>query len=154
MKVYRLTTKEHCNDLSGFGSAAHGGRWNSKDVFVVYTSQSRALCVAEVAVHAQLGIIPDYYSIVIIEIPDELEMLKIKISDLENDWRQFPYSLSTIQTGDSFIRDAKYPVMEVPSAVVPGDFNYLLNPLHPEFHKIKIISTEAFEFDRRLIIKQ
>jgi RES domain-containing protein len=53
--------------------------------------------------------------------------------------------------GDAFIREGQYAVLQVPSAVVNGDSNFLINPFHPDFKKIKITSQHPFLFDQRLI---
>lgn len=150
MIVYRLAKKKFCNDLSGRGAELAGGRWNSKGVAMLYTSQSRALCLAEIAVNLPIGIIPFDYYLVEIEIPNSLKISEIDYKKLKNDWNSFPYSSETQQLGDEFVFQNRSLVLKVPSAVVQGDFNYLINPKHPEFQKVKVNSTELFSFDERL----
>ncbi|WP_028786681.1 RES family NAD+ phosphorylase [Terrimonas ferruginea] len=153
MIVYRLSREKYKLDLSGKGAAKTGGRWNSRGVPVVYTSQSRALCTTEIAVNSAQGVIPDNYWLVTIELPDDIEILEINISSLPGDWKAFPHPVSTQEIGDAFVRSGGYLVAKVPSVVVPGDFNYLINPMHSLFHKVKINNTEFFEFDKRLFLK-
>lgn len=150
MNVYRLSKSEYINDLSGKGAQLTGGRWNSKGTAMLYTSHSRALCTAELAVHTATGNLPAGYRLAIIDIPDEIPIEEIKYDQLPNDWRSFPHPDSTQKIGDQFIKQNKFPVLKVPSAVVPGDFNYLINPAHRDSIKIKIIAHEPFEFDTRL----
>jgi RES domain-containing protein len=150
MIVYRLAKKKFCRDLSGKGAEVAGGRWNSKGVAMLYTSQSRALCLAEIAVNLPIGIIPIDYYLIEIEIPETAAIFEIETSKLEKGWNSFPYSWETQQVGDNFIAEGKHLVLKVPSAVVQGDSNYLINPRHPEFHKVKIYNTELFSFDERL----
>jgi RES domain-containing protein len=69
MKVYRLCNRQFSNDLSGKGAELFGGRWNSKGTAILYTSESRALCLTEVLVHATSNSIPDDYHLVTIELP-------------------------------------------------------------------------------------
>lgn len=152
MIVYRLSKSKYSNDLSGRGAERSGGRWNSKGVAVVYTGESRALCTTEMAVHTPLGNIPTDYEIISIEVPDALISI-LDITALPKDWRSFPYQNLTAEIGDKFISDNVYLVLKVPSAVVPGDFNYLINPRHKDFSKVKIMEIAAFEFDERLFIK-
>ena len=64
MKVYRLSKAQFANDLSGKGAELAGGRLNSKGLPMLYTSSSRALCTAEIAVHTPLGIVPTDYVII------------------------------------------------------------------------------------------
>ena len=70
MIVFRLSKSRFSKDLSGRGAELAGGRWNSKGLPMLYTSSSRALCTAEIAVHSPLGIVPMDYEIIEIEIPD------------------------------------------------------------------------------------
>jgi len=149
MIVYRLCKTKYAGDLTGKGAEMAGGRWNSKGTAMLYTSQTRALCTTEIAVHAPLGIIPLDYSLIAIEIPEH-SILTISIDSLQPDWKSFPHSSSTQATGDKFVTDNEFLVLKVPSAVVQGEFNFLLNTKHPDFHQVKIVQTETFEFDKRL----
>src|SRR5262245_25485196 len=117
MIVYRLSKKKHKNDLSGKGAEISGGRWNSKGVAMIYTSQSRALCATEIAVHIPLGIVPSDYWLVTIEFPDTVELMELHLKSLPGDWNTFPYPHSTQAIGDRFIANGKYLVLKVPSAV-------------------------------------
>jgi len=153
MIVYRLSKQAYINDLSGRGAELNGGRWNSKGTSVVYTSSSRALAVLEVAVHTPLGFIPSDYFMATIELPDNSEIFKSEIDQLPEKWNSNPLIKATQQIGDSFVKANKYLALQVPSATVAGDFNYLLNPLHPDFKSVKIIAAEFFEFDSRLFKK-
>jgi RES domain-containing protein len=149
MIVFRLVRKKYGFALTGEGAKISGGRWNSVDLPVIYTSDSRALCTAEVAVTLQRGILPNDFEMLSISIPDNILIYEISIVDLPEGWRRFPYLENTMQIGNRFILENRYLVMKVPSAVVPGDFNYLLNPGHPDFKNIRIISAEPYEFDER-----
>lgn len=153
MIVYRLSKGKHKNDLSGKGAELTGGRWNSKGVAMLYTGQSRALCITEVAVHTPLGIIPSDYWITTIEIPATIPVFEIDPGQLPSDWKTFPHPHSTQILGDDFIASAKYLVMKAPSVVVQGDFNYLVNPAHSLFLQVKIVATEPFQFDQRLFTR-
>lgn len=147
MIVYRLSKEKFAKDLSGKGAEMVGGRWNSKGNPMLYTSHSIALCVTEIAVHVPLGILPKDYQLVQIEIPEE-DFLEIK--RLPKDWQSYPHSNSTQMIGDKFLKEKKFLVMKVPSATVQGEFNYLINPWHKDFNKIKIHKIENFNFDERL----
>jgi len=150
MIVFRLAKAKYSHDFSGKGAEKTGGRWNSKGVSIVYTSESRALCTAEIAVHTPLGLLPTDYEIITIELPDSIKIRTLAIKNLPSDWNSIPHSGSTQEIGDEFIRQNKTAVFKVPSALVPGDFNYLLNPKHDDFAKVKIKKTEVFGFDLRL----
>jgi RES domain-containing protein len=150
MIVFRLSKTKFAKDLSGKGAEKSGGRWNSKGVAMLYTSESRALCTTEIAVHTALGNIPFDYCLTGIEIPDNIVVFAINIADLAPEWKDFPHYNFTQKIGDGFVENKEYLVLKVPSAVVQGDYNYLINPAHPDFRLIKIIDIEPFSFDERL----
>ncbi|MEO8962752.1 MAG: RES family NAD+ phosphorylase [Ginsengibacter sp.] len=153
MRLYRLIKEKYKNDLSGKGAEKAGARWNSKGHAMLYTCESRSLCTAEVAVHTPLGNIPQNYFLITIEIPDTIGYFELKITDLPPDWRALPHANSTQLIGDKFLEENKFLVIKAPSVVVHSDYNYLLNPAHILFAKIKILNTEPFEFDERLFVK-
>lgn len=153
MRVYRLSKQQYAGDLSGRGAEKTGGRWNSKGTPMVYCSEGRALCTTEIAVHTPLGNIPENYWLTTINIPDDVAIEAIAPKILPDDWKAMPHANSTQLIGDRFVSENKHAVLKVPSVVVPGEFNYLLNPLHVAFRKITIEATEPFEFDKRLFIR-
>ncbi|MAW94867.1 MULTISPECIES: RES family NAD+ phosphorylase [unclassified Leeuwenhoekiella] len=150
MLVYRLSRKKYADSLSGKGAALRGARWNSKGVELVYTAQSRALALAEVAVHLSIAALPSDFMMLEIFIPDTLKIKTLKNNALPEFWNDFPYNLNTKEFGDQFVTDAKFAILKVPSAVVLGDFNYLINLNHPDAKDIKIQSKSSFPLDKRI----
>ena len=150
MEVFRLTRKKYAGKLSGVRAAKFGNRWNSKGVEMVYTSSSRALAVTEILVHLPTGLIPDDMMMLRIEIPDDLPVKLLYAKALPSNWHVFPHMVATQILGDDFVYENRFAVTRVPSAVVSGDYNFLLNPNHVDFKRIKIISKEPFGFDMRL----
>lgn len=150
MIVYRLSSGKYERDLSGKGAKIAGGRWNSKGTSLLYTAQSRALCSVEIAVHVPFGRLPQNYMLLTIKFPDSVKIKTLSEKTLPSDWKRTPHLNSTQQIGDEFVRAREHLVLKVPSAVVQGDYNYLLNPHHLGFEKVKIIDVEPFEFDSRL----
>jgi len=136
--------------LSGKGAAKKGARWNSQGVELVYTAGNRSLAMAEVAVHFTLATLPEDYLMLIIHVPDNTSIKKLSEKELPEFWNTFPYSASTQTIGDQFIADNQFCMLQAPSAVTQGDYNYLINPHHHESKKIKIISSEKFPFDKRI----
>ncbi|MEX2569118.1 MAG: RES family NAD+ phosphorylase [Cyclobacteriaceae bacterium] len=151
MKVYRLTKKKYSKILSGKGASYSNNRWNSKGTEIIYTAESRALALAEMAVHLSVSALPDNYAMMEIEIPDHFPVLTLESKDLPDGWNSFPHLSNSQEIGDMFIASSTNVVLKVPSAVVHGDFNFLLNPHHHSFHKIKIIQVTDFPIDTRLI---
>lgn len=85
-----------------------------------------------------------------IEIPDQIKIDQINITDLKIDWKEFMRMSYTQSIGDLWIKESKTSVLKVPSAIVPGDSNFLLNPGHEDFKKIKLLKTLPFQFDSRI----
>lgn len=151
MKVYRLARKKYKIELSGRGAAMSGNRWNSKGTEIIYCAESRALAVAEIVVHLSLATMPKDYVMLEIDIPDLLVPQSLRKTKLSAGWNSFPHTLHTQLIGDEFVRNGKFCVIKVPSAVVTGDFNYLINPYHSDFSKIKIVGKSDFPLDQRLL---
>ena len=150
MEVYRLSRVKYAAVLSGKGAAIKGARWNSVGVEIIYTAANRSLAMAEIAVHFTLATLPADYKMITIFIPDNISLLKLNISDLPADWNMFPHPNSTQAIGDKFVADNKYCVLQIPSVVTYGDYNFLINPNHNDFAGIKITSVEKFPFDKRI----
>ena len=150
MEVFRLSKKKYAYELSGKGAAKYGSRWNSKGTEIIYTAESRALAMAEVAVHLSLATLPSDYMMVKIQFPDNLNIKNVSISELPDDWSNHPPIESTQRIEDQFIEFSESCVLKVPSSVVQGDFNYLINPHHVAFNSIKINIVSDFPFDKRL----
>ncbi len=150
MFVFRLSRKAYANELSGIGAAKFGNRWNSKGTEIIYTAESRALAMAEVAVHLTLSALPKDYMMIEVEIPKTIKIEVLDASLLKDTWNDFPHTTETQYLGDDFIQRNTHCVLKVPSAVVKGDFNYIINPHHVHFKKISIVSAVAFPFDKRI----
>lgn len=150
MIVFRISKGKYKTDLSGTGAELYGGRWNNKGTKLIYTASSRALAMSEVAVHVPFNKLPKDYFLISIEVPDT-KLSVITEEDLKGlDWKSNPPSYPTQDMGDKFVEEGKTLMLQVPSAVVSGDYNILLNPLHKEILNVKIQSVAAFEFDKRL----
>ena len=151
MKVYRLTRKKYSKTLSGTGASLSGNRWNSKGVEIIYTADSRALAMAEVLFHLPLNLLPRDFKMMCINIPKSIHIHVYTPTDIPLLFRNPLNYTKTQFVGDEFIRLSTHCVLKVPSAVVYGDYNYLVNPFHKDFKKITIESTHDFPIDTRLI---
>lgn len=149
MKVYRIADCAYINDLSGKGAALHGGRWNSKDVYVVYTAESPALALLEAVVH--IGRIPvRNYCMLTLEIPAD-KTKTVKTEQLPANWHSNPAPDILRKWGDEFVEANKYLALLVPSVIMPEEHNFLLNPGHLDFRKIKITGSRTISIDDRLL---
>lgn len=150
MNVFRLSKRKYASELSGKGASKYGNRWNSKGTEIIYTAESRALAMAEIVVHATLATLPSDYVMIEINVPDDVSIKEIKFEDFPSDWKNHPPNSASQILGDSFIEEMIHCLFKVPSAVVQGDFNYLINPYHNDFNRITIVEIVDFPFDRRM----
>ena len=147
MQVYRITLHKWSHKLHASG---YPGRWNSKGVFVIYSSHSRALASLENLAHRSGEGLNNLFSVMVIEIPDKVKVKTLKLSSLPRNWFRYDHYTDCQSIGDRWIDEGRHGVMRVPSAMVPMEYNYLLNPNHPDFSQIQLIRTEKFSFDPRL----
>ncbi len=150
MEVYRLSRERFAGSLSGRGAAICGARWNSVGVELIYTAGNRSLAMAEVVVHLTLASLPDDFVMMKILIPDYIDYREVNVEELPLHWNAFPYPSADQRIGDQFVAENLYCVLKIPSAVTKGDFNYLINPKHPDFSVISIVEVTKFPFDRRI----
>lgn len=150
MEVFRLQRGKWGPALSGVGAAMKGARWNSIGVEIVYTSASRALAMSEIAVHFTFATLPSDFMLFQIYIPDDTTMKVLQIPNLPANWNNNPPPLACQTLGDDFIRENEFCLLKIPSAVVLGDFNILLNPNHPQFARIQVLERTPFPFDNRI----
>ncbi len=147
MIVYRLTKSLYSHDLSGYGASLSAtNRWNSKGVQLLYTAANRSLAFAEVFAHLPLHLIPENFVMVTIELPKTATVITL---NLKKDIREHRLA-ETQKLGDAFASSAFQFAMRVPSYVVPGEFNILLNTSHPTMNQVSIVDVQPFPFDARL----
>ena len=144
MIVYRITTAQWSNKLIASGNAA---RWSSKGFFLIYTAQSRALACLENLVHRSGEGSNALYKVMLINVPDSLKIEVLELKKLKKDWyKNYAYCQSI---GNSWLNENRTVMMKVPSVVIQQEFNFLINPNHIDFKKIKLLGTEDFDFDHR-----
>jgi RES domain-containing protein len=152
LEVFRIVTHKRVADaFSGEGARLYGGRWNPKGIPVVYTASTRSLAMLEMLVQDQP--LRARYVVIAARIPLTVHIERIPTSSLPDDWSSRDRIDELRAMGAHWITRAKTAVLCVPSAVVPSEFNYLLNPAHAEFAKISRATAEPLTTDRRLIEK-
>ena len=147
---WRIIKERHAaTAFSGEGAAKNAGRWNSRGVPVVYTSSTKSLAALEILVHLNP---PVSFKFAVIRIRfSESLMEKVAPRSLPADWREEPPPPSCRRIGDAWVLEERSAVLVLPSVIIPGEPNYLLNPAHPDFKKISIAKPERFAFDPRLL---
>ena len=148
--AWRIVKQKHAvTAFSGKGAADSGGRWNTRGVPVVYASSTQSLAALETLVHLNPLVLFEY---VVFRIQfDDALLEKYPLNRLPVAWQVEPPSPSTQMIGNAWVREARSAVLALPSGIVSGEPNYLLNPAHPGFKKISIRKPEPFAFDPRLL---
>lgn len=150
MRVFRIASKKHIRDLSGTGALLYGGRWNEAGTAALYTSSHLSLAALELLCQSPLHAFPSQLYSIEIELPDKIKGIEIKTAELPQNWKQIPAGATTKKIGTRILKENKYLFIKVPSAVLPGEYNYILNPQHAKAPLLKIINCEPFTFDQRL----
>lgn len=150
MRVWRLARRVH-SALNGEGARRAGGRWNSPGTPVVYTSSALSLAVLELLVHTDPDLVPNDLHAFEIDVPDSLASSLLDISTLPSHWRQIPNHPGCRALGDRWLEKRSQALLGVPSAIIPEELNYLINPAHPDAGRIRVVQSRAFSFDKRLM---
>lgn len=147
MIVFRIALSKYADNLTASGRAA---RWNFNDVKVIYTSASQSLACLENVVHrSKLGLSVNF-SVMHIEIPNEIAYDEIKLNDLPRNWTDFEYIHITQKIGSNWVTEGKKAILRIPSSIIQDEYNYLINSNHIDFSKIKLITVKPFLFDERI----
>ena len=149
LSVWRIAKASYAS-FDGEGARLYGGRWSHSGVRVVYASESLSLAALEYFVNLDTDLAPDDLVSVRAEIPGGLERATVEGGDLPRNWRTCPAPETLQDLGTEWIRRGETLVLSVPSAIVPEERNYLLNPGHPEFSDIRIGRPRPFYFDPRM----
>lgn len=147
MLIYRIVHKKYAGQLYASGFS---GRFNSEGKKVIYTAGSISLGMLENLVHRNGAGFHEDFRIMVIYAPDTLEVLHINKKDIPKNWNiDHDYAL-TQPIGDKWYEEGRYPLLKVPSAVVPQEHNYILHTQHPLFKEVKLIDTLPFFADKRI----
>ena len=151
IKAWRIVKAKHADAaFTGAGCQFASGRWHNLMVPVVYCSDSQALAVLETFVHVLSHAKDIQYVAFELAIPPVVMVDVMSTGTLPEKWRQQPADAMTQKIGSDWVRSQASAVLRVPSVIAPADSNYLLNPQHPDFHRIKIGEAQPFSFDSRL----
>jgi len=148
---WRIFRTEYSSDsLSGEGARRDGGRWNRPGVPVVYLADSLPLAVLEILVRLQHVGILSGFSQARVEIPDRA-VETIDRKDLPEDWRTSPRPEAVAAIGERWVREARTAVLAVPSALLPSEKNFVMNPAHRDFGRVRVGPIEPLDLDPRLL---
>ncbi|MFC0878719.1 RES family NAD+ phosphorylase [Saccharicrinis sp. FJH2] len=149
MEVFRISKTDYADKLTSSGSA---NRWNYHGQHVIYTGSSRSLSTLELIVHRGTIIPKIEYKVMVISIADDDKLVRqILVKDLAKDWRKMSAYAVLQKTGSEWYENQETLVLKVPSAVIPKEYNYIINTEHPDFLKyVQLIRTEEYFWDTRL----
>lgn len=150
MEVFRISKEEFSKSLTASGSA---NRWNSKGQYILYTGSSRSLSSLELVVHKG-AIKPSFdYKIMVLSIADNDHLIRqIKINELPPNWRSIAAYSDLQKIGSDWYNKQESLILKIPSAIIPLEFNYMINTEHPEFSsKVRLVRTEDYFWDSRLL---
>jgi RES domain-containing protein len=136
--------------FDGEGARLYGGRWNGAGHPAVYLADTRALAALETLVHAEGSLRHARYARFEVSFSSQLVEVA-ELSQAADSLDNLMVSPRTQAIGDRWLSEGQRPVLQICSAIIPEEPNYLLNPRHPKFDQIKIGKAESFAFDPRLI---
>lgn len=148
--VHRLSVGPYSDDLGGTGARLAGGRWNRPGLRVLYTAGSRALATLEVLVHAPVMFVPKSYYLLTVRVPED-SLLSVPLDQLPKGWDGPTPPVVIKDITESWIADNRFLLLKVPSAVVLGEYNYLINPAHSRMSEVTITDKQPYRFDWRLL---
>jgi RES domain-containing protein len=150
VSAWRITKRKHSRSaFTGEGARLYGGRWNSPGTAIIYTAESQSLAVLEILVHLDSPELLKKYALFRVGI-DESYIVDIDAAILPRNWRTEPVPGKVQKIGDEWVTNATSAVLRVPSTLVPGEFNFLLNPRHADFPKLQFSGPIPFHLDPHL----
>jgi RES domain-containing protein len=150
VSAWRITKRKRARSaFTGEGARLYGGRWNSPGTAIIYTAESQSLAVLEILVHLDSPELLKKYALFRVGI-DESYIVDIDAAILPRNWRTEPVPGKVQKIGDEWVTNATSAVLRVPSTLVPGEFNFLLNPRHADFPKLQFSGPIPFHLDPRL----
>jgi len=151
IKAWRLSKAKHQKTaFTGVGTQYASGRWHYINVPVVYGAESLALAALEQFVHVTNEAMHIRYLSFELDIPPSLIIQVEDIATMPQRWRKQPPGQKSMTIGSNWVKSGRSTVLSVPSAVIPTERVFVINPNHKDFSKIKIGPAEKFSFDSRV----
>lgn len=149
MLIYRISKNIYAKKLAASGKE---NRWNTGEIYVIYCASSLCLASLEVVVNTSGKLlINQNFSSVIIEIPEKITTTIVDVKTLPATWKEIEQKSYTQQIGDNWYNKQETLLLQVPSAIISREVNYLINTKHPDFSNVLIAEIDSFMFDRRII---
>jgi RES domain-containing protein len=149
VRVWRIASAAHAA-FDGEGARRYGSRWTPKGLPAVFTSATLSLAALERFVNTDPDLEPDQLVAIAVDIDPNVAVETVAVADLPADWRTYPPPPALAVTGERWLRTSISVVLSVPSAVIPNERNFILNPAHPDFGELTIHPSEPFSFDPQM----
>lgn len=150
IRAWRIVkTKYIASEPSREGARLYPGRWNNRGVPVIYAADSLALAVLEIVVNFDADSVEEHYSVFSMQFESDM-VLSPSPEDLPENWDKTPIVSASRLFGDQWVKENKKAVLKVPSVVIPQEYNFVLNPKHPDFNSIHFGAPQPLKIDDRL----
>jgi len=150
LTVWRIEKRQYVETaLTGEGARVYGGRWNSSGRRAVYASATLSLSALEKLVHLDRPGVRGNFLAIGIQLPART-VHDVELERLPRNWSKELDFASTRRIGDDWLAENRSVVLAVPSALIPRERNFVLNPDHPDYGQVRITIQEPFAFDPRL----
>lgn len=147
LSIYRITLKKWSKQLVASGRSA---RWNRKGEFVLYAAESSCLACLENVVHRNGEGLHADFALIEINVPIGIRMTNVLKRELPEQWKSFDNYFACQKIGSAWYAAGQTALLRVPSVIIPGGYNYLINTKHKDFEKIQLESIQPFLFDERI----
>jgi RES domain-containing protein len=146
VRVWRIATAAHVA-FDGEGARRYGSRWTRRGIPAVFTSATLSLAALERFVHTDSDLEPTDLLAIPVDIRDDIAVDAVEVDALPGDWRTFPAPPALVAIGERWFDAPRTSILSVPSAVIPHERNFVLNPTHRDFAQIVIGRSAPFSFD-------
>jgi RES domain-containing protein len=149
VRVWRIAGAAHAT-FDGEGARRYGSRWTPRGLAAVFTSATLSLAALERFVNTDTDLEPVDLVTVAVDIETNIAIQTIALADVPAEWRTYPAPPALATIGERWWRESTSAVLSVPSAVIPTERNFVLNPTHADFARLVINPSEPFSFDPRM----
>ena len=152
MRLWRIEKSVFAKEVrSGNGARIYGGRWNSPGRPAIYCAGSLSLAMLEVLAYVSTEEDAGEKRVFFTVAVDDKLVEEVATADLPRSWRSALNMDPCRRLGDAWLVHGNSVALRVPSALVAGEFNCILNPAHPHYRKAAIWSAgRQLRIDSRL----
>lgn len=149
MTIWRIASRRHAA-LDGEGARLYGSRWTPRGIRAVFASATLSLAALERFIHTDPDLEPEDLVAAGIDSGPDIHIESVDVDDLPANWREYPAPAALASIGEQWLRRARTAALSVPSAVIPRERNFILNPAHADFERLRVGTPEPFAFDPRM----